>query len=116
MIDNLLRETYNAKENKDVKHRGRCLMVLAVTWQSNPPEKILKVKGCFTEYLTTYLGDQGEYHCRTCGECRAPNFPLIRLSERMLNAAARFLEDEFLPRIEKRGIVHMYKHSLNRVK
>jgi DEAD/DEAH box helicase len=31
------------------------------------------------------------------------NFPLIRLSERMLNAAKRFLEEEYLPRIEKRG-------------
>ena len=55
------------------------------------------------EYLTTYLGDQDVYHCRTCGQCRASNFPLIRLSERMLNTAKGFLEEEFLPRIEKRG-------------
>jgi superfamily II DNA helicase RecQ len=42
VIDNLPRETYNAKGNKDVKHRGRYRMISAVTWQSNPPEKLLK--------------------------------------------------------------------------
>jgi ATP-dependent DNA helicase RecQ len=62
-----------------------------------------QLRSCYTEYLTTYLGDHAGYHCRTCGQCRASNFPLIRLSERMLNAATRFLEEEFLPRIEKRG-------------
>ena len=58
---------------------------------------------CYMEYLTTYLGDQAGYQCRACGNCRASNFPLTRLSERMLAAATRFLEEEFLPRIEKRG-------------
>ena len=62
-----------------------------------------QLRDCYMQYLTTYLGDQGGYHCRTCGQCRASNFPLIRLSERMLNTAKRFLEEEFLPRIEKRG-------------
>ncbi len=62
-----------------------------------------QLRDCYMQYLTTYLGDQGAYHCRTCGQCRASNFPLIRLSERMLNAAKHFLEEEFLPRIEKRG-------------
>ncbi len=62
-----------------------------------------QLRGCYMEYLTTYLGDQAGYHCRTCGQCRASNFPLIKLSERMLKAATRFLEEEFLPRIEKRG-------------
>jgi ATP-dependent DNA helicase RecQ len=62
-----------------------------------------QLRGCYMEYLTTYLGDQDGYQCRTCGNCRTSNFPLIRLSERMLGAATRFLEEEFLPRIEKRG-------------
>ncbi len=62
-----------------------------------------QLRDCYMEYLTTYLGDQDDYHCRTCGQCRASNFPLIRLAERMLNAAKGFLEEEFLPRIEKRG-------------
>src|SRR5712692_3528250 len=62
-----------------------------------------QLRSCYMEYLTTYLGDQDDYQCRTCGQCRASNFPLIRLSERMLNTAKGFLEEEFLPRIEKRG-------------
>ncbi len=62
-----------------------------------------QLRSCYMEYLTTYLGDQGGYQCRTCGQCRASNFPLIRLSGRMLAVATLFLEEEFLPRIEKRG-------------
>ena len=62
-----------------------------------------QLRSCYMEYLTTYLGDQGGYQCRSCGQCRASNFPIIRLSERMLAAATHFLEEEFLPRIEKRG-------------
>jgi ATP-dependent DNA helicase RecQ len=62
-----------------------------------------QLRDCYMEYLTTYLGDHGDYHCRTCGQCRASNFPVIKPSERMLNAAKSFLEEEFLPRIEKRG-------------
>ncbi len=62
-----------------------------------------QLRSCYMEYLTTYLGDQGAYQCRSCGQCRASNFPIIRLSERMLAAATHFLEEEFLPRIEKRG-------------
>ena len=53
-----------------------------------------QLRDCYMQYLTTYLGDQGGYHCRTCGQCRASNFPLIRLSEGMLKAATRFLEEE----------------------
>jgi ATP-dependent DNA helicase RecQ len=63
----------------------------------------VQLRDCYMEYLTTYLGDQGDYHCRTCGQCRASNFPHIRLSDGMLKAATHFLEEEFLPRIEKRG-------------
>jgi ATP-dependent DNA helicase RecQ len=62
-----------------------------------------QLRDCFMEYLTTYLGDQDRYQCKTCGNCRASNFPLLRLSERILGAAARFLEEEYVPRIEKRG-------------
>jgi len=62
-----------------------------------------QLRSCYMEYLTSYLGDQATYQCRICGNCRSSNFPFIRLSERMLGAATRFLEEEFLPRIEKRG-------------
>lgn len=62
-----------------------------------------QLRGCYMEYLTSYLGDQPGYRCRVCGYCRSSNFPHIRLSERTLRAATHFLEEEFLPRIEKRG-------------
>src|SRR5258707_2011548 len=62
-----------------------------------------QLRNCYMEYLTTYLGDQATYQCRTCGNCPASNFPLNRLSATMLAAATSFLEEEFLPRIEKRG-------------
>ncbi len=62
-----------------------------------------QLRGCYMEYLTSYLGDQPGYSCRVCGYCRSSNFPHIRLSERTLRAATHFLEEEFLPRIEKRG-------------
>jgi ATP-dependent DNA helicase RecQ len=70
-----------------------------------------RLRSCYMEYLTTYLGDQSGYQCRTCGQCRASNFPVIRLSERMLAAATRFLEEEFLPRIEKHGSVKRPLHE-----
>src|SRR5205814_5864080 len=74
-------------------------MTPGVTWQSNPPDKLLKVRSCYIEYLTTYLGDYEDYHCRACGNCRASNFPHIRPSDGMLKATTHFLEEEFLPRI-----------------
>ena len=65
-------------------------MALEVTWQSNSPETLLRER----------------YHISTGfhpGQRDSSNFPLIRLPERMLRAATHFLEEEFLPRIEKRG-------------
>jgi ATP-dependent DNA helicase RecQ len=70
-----------------------------------------QLRSCYMEYLTTYLGDQPGYRCRTCGQCRASNFPLIRLSDGMLKTATRFLEEEFLPRIEKRGTEKCLLHE-----
>ena len=35
-----------------------------------------QLRGCYMEYLTTYLGDQDDYQCRTCGQCRHPTFHL----------------------------------------
>jgi len=58
---------------------------------------------CYMEYLTTYLGDQPGYSCRSCGRCRASNFPGMKPSNRMQETVGHFLEEAFLPRIEKRG-------------
>jgi len=58
---------------------------------------------CYMEYLTTYLGDQPGYSCRSCGRCRASNFPIVRSSKRMQEAVVYYLEEALLPHIEKRG-------------
>jgi len=58
---------------------------------------------CYMEYLTTYLGDRPGYSCRSCGRCRASNFPVVRPSKRMQEAVVYYLEEALLPHIEKRG-------------
>ena len=57
---------------------------------------------CYMEYLTTYLGDEPGSHCRQCGRCRKTNFPPVTPSRRIQAAVAYFLEEGFLPCIEKR--------------
>jgi ATP-dependent DNA helicase RecQ len=66
-------------------------------------QEYAQLRICYMEYLTTYLGDQPGYRCSTCGNCRASNFPPVKYSERMYHAAVYFLEEGYLPRIEKRG-------------
>lgn len=70
-----------------------------------------QLRYCYMEYLTTYLGDAPGYICRTCGNCRSSNFPVIKYPERIHTAAARFLEEEYLPRIEKRGTSRHPEHE-----
>lgn len=57
---------------------------------------------CYMDYLTAYLGDEEHTSCHQCGNCRTSNFPPVRFTERMKTAAAYFLEEGYLPRIEKR--------------
>lgn len=57
-------------------------MALEVMWQSNPPEKQLKER----------------FHISTGfhpGQRDSANFPIIRLSERMLSEATHFLDEIF---------------------
>ena len=60
------------------------------------------VNDCYMDYLTAYLGDEDHAHCRQCGNCRTSNFPPVSFTERIKTAAAYFLEEGNLPRIEKR--------------
>lgn len=62
-----------------------------------------RLRTCYMEYLTTHLGDEPGYTCRSCANCRSSNFPVIRYSTRIYQAVGHFLEEEYLPRIEKRG-------------
>jgi ATP-dependent DNA helicase RecQ len=57
---------------------------------------------CYMDYLTAYLGDEEHASCHQCGNCRSSNFPPVSFSERIKTAAAYFLEEGYLPRIEKR--------------
>lgn len=68
-------------------------------------------EGCYMGYLTTYLGGQDDYRCLTCGHCRPANFPVIRPSERMQATVAHFLEEGWLPHIEKQGTAKSPKHE-----
>ena len=60
------------------------------------------LRECYMDYLTNYLGDEDHASCRQCGNCRMSNFPPVRYTERIKTAAAYFLEEGYLPRIEKR--------------
>ena len=58
---------------------------------------------CYTNYLTSYLGDTPQKPCGTCGYCAVTNFPLVSPSENIKQSTKQFLEKDFLPPIEKRG-------------
>ncbi len=66
---------------------------------------------CYMGYLTAYLGDPPGYSCGTCGHCHTTNFPLIASSQRMQEAVAHFLGEDWLPRIEKRGTAKIPIHE-----
>ena len=74
-------------------------------------QEYAQLRYCYMEYLTTYLGDIPGYTCRTCGNCRSSNFPVIKYPERIYTATGRFLEEEYLPRIEKRGTTRHPEHE-----
>ena len=67
----------------------------------NNMQSYVEKAGCYMDYLTTYLGDEPGSSCRVCGHCRKTNFPHVKPSKRIQEAAVRFLNEEFLPRIEK---------------
>jgi len=60
-------------------------------------------EGCYMGYLTTYLGDQLGYQCGVCSHCQTTNFPSLQLPQRIQEAVTHFLDNDWLPRIEKRG-------------
>ncbi len=66
---------------------------------------------CYMEFLTTYLGDEPGYACRACSNCRSSNFPVIRYSTRIYHLAAQFLEEDYLPHIERRGTKYRPEHE-----
>jgi len=71
----------------------------------------VQCKNCYMEYLTTYLGDEPGSGCGKCGMCRKSNFPPVRPSRRIQGAVSFFLEEDFMPRIEKRGTAEHPVHE-----
>ena len=69
----------------------------------NNMQSYVQTARCYMDYLTTYLGDEPGSSCRVCGHCRKTNFPVVKPPKRIQEAAIRFLNEEFLPRIEKYG-------------
>ncbi|GCE11369.1 RecQ family ATP-dependent DNA helicase [Tengunoibacter tsumagoiensis] len=67
--------------------------------------------GCYMQYLTYYLGEQREYQCGICGRCQPDQFPAIKPSERMQKMVTLFLEEENLPRIERRSEKQVVLHE-----
>ena len=70
-----------------------------------------QLRYCYMEYLTTYLGDARRYACKTCSNCQSSNFPVIKYPQRIYTAARLFLEEDYLPRIEKRGTARHPEHE-----
>src|SRR5258708_4610164 len=57
--------------------------------------------GCYMEYLTGYFGNESGYRCGACGNCRKEKFPQVIFRERIRSATNYFMEEGFLPYIEK---------------
>jgi ATP-dependent DNA helicase RecQ len=53
------------------------------------------------EYLTGYFGNESGYRCGACGNCRKEEFPQVIFTERIRSATNYFMEEGFLPYIEK---------------
>jgi ATP-dependent DNA helicase RecQ len=68
-------------------------------------------QGCYMAYLTTYLGDPFGSVCGICRQCQPTTFSTMQVSESVQEAALRFLEDEYLPQIEKRGTAKNPAHE-----
>jgi ATP-dependent DNA helicase RecQ len=58
-----------------------------------------------------YLGDTRRYACKTCSNCQSSNFPVVRYPQRIYTAARRFLEEDYLPRIEKHATARQQEHE-----
>lgn len=70
-----------------------------------------QLRYCYMEYLTQYLGDTRRYACKTCSNCQSSNFPVIKYPQRIYTAARLFLEEDYLPSIEKRGTAKHPEHE-----
>jgi ATP-dependent DNA helicase RecQ len=80
-------------------------------------QQYAETTGCYMGFVTAYLGDEAGYRCGVCGNCQPANFPTLPVEERIVQAADRFLQEEFLPRIERKSrqkqVIHEAGWSLS---
>lgn len=74
-------------------------------------QQYVEGKTCYMSYLTTYLGEQNEYTCDLCGYCQPESFPFIFPSERIQTAVIYFLNEDFMPYIERYSAEHFVAHE-----
>jgi ATP-dependent DNA helicase RecQ len=66
---------------------------------------------CFMDYLASYLGDEPGYQCGWCGNCQSQNWYALSIAGAGTKTAEQFLEQNFLPRLEKRGSIKRPEHE-----
>jgi ATP-dependent DNA helicase RecQ len=74
-------------------------------------QKYAQFEQCFMEFLTAYLGNESGYFCNNCGYCRKENFPVVSPSQRIQAVATHFLDEDFLPYIERYHVENDVVHE-----
>jgi adenine/guanine phosphoribosyltransferase-like PRPP-binding protein len=74
-------------------------------------QKYAQFEQCFMEFLTAYLGNESGYFCNNCGYCRKENFPVVYPSQRIQAVATQFLDEDFLPYIERYHVENDLVHE-----
>ncbi len=77
----------------------------------NDIQKYARFEQCLMEYLTAYLGNESGYFCTICGYCRKENFPVVYPSQRIQAVVTQFLDEDFLPYIERYHVENDLVHE-----
>lgn len=74
-------------------------------------QKYSQHRGCYMDYLASYLGDSSGGPCGMCGNCSQQQWRMFPVSQTIRETTSYFLEQVFLPRIEKRGNMRQPEHE-----
>ena len=97
--DTSIREHLIARDK--AKEKNREAVLLQKQQELSDMQCYAQTDGCYMEYLTAYFGNETGYKCGVCGNCRKANFPQVTFQERIQSATNYFMEEGFLPYIEK---------------
>ena len=113
--DMTIQERFIARER--AKKKLPELVLLQKQQELSAMRNYAQTDGCYMEYLTAYFGNETGFRCGVCGNCRKENFPQVTFRERIQSATNYFMEEGFLPFIEKGniegGVVHEAGWSLS---